>query len=106
MKVKAQITKVEELRSGIATNGLPYYRRTIVIAYAEPIEGGGTYNNAMCINLKGEDAQQNYQQFQQVELDVTFRVSNFKSRWYQEIDGVIVKGAAIPQQVQQSGAPF
>lgn len=94
MLVKAQVTKVEDLVSGISTNGLPYYRRTIVVAFAEPLADGTTYNSCLAVGLRGEDAQAQYMQFQQLELSVTFRVSNFKGRWYQEVDGIVVKPEA------------
>lgn len=97
MLVKAQVTKVEDLNSGISTNGLPYYRRTIVVAFAEPLADGTTYNSCLAVTLKGTDAQAQYMQFQQLDLSVTFRVSNFKGRWYQEVDGVVIQPEAAQQ---------
>lgn len=95
MVIDAQITRVEEARSGIAANGLPYCRRTIVIAFAEKANDGNVLNQAMSVDLSGEDAQRQYTQFQQVTVELRFSVSAYKGRLYQD-----VRGHIIPSQPQ------
>lgn len=98
MIIDAQITRVDEARSGVAANGLPYCRRTIVIAFAEKASDGNVLNHALTVDLAGEDAQRQYTQFQQVTVEVRFSVSSYKGRVYQD-----VRGKIMPAQPQ--GAP-
>lgn len=95
MVIDAQITRVEDARSGVAANGLPYCRRNIVIAFAEKGTDGNVINHAITVDLAGEDAQRTYAQFQQVTIELRFAVSAYKGRVYQD-----VRGHILPMQPQ------
>lgn len=100
MVLKVTVTRVEEARTGISANGLPYCRRSIVVAFQEGAMTGQTINQALTVDLTGEDAQRSYVQFQQVELELFFSVSNYKGKNYQNIRATVVQ-----QQQPQMQAP-
>lgn len=105
MIIDAQITRVEEARSGVAANGLPYCRRTIVIAFQEQSQDGQVFNQAISVDLTGEDAQRQYAQFQNVTIELRFSVSSYKGRIYQDVRGHIVQQSSQtgPVSVTQNG---
>lgn len=102
MIIDVQVTRVEEARSGIAANGLPYCRRTIVVAFQEGSNDGQVINQALAVDLSGEDAQRNYVQFQQLTIEVRFNVSAYRDKIYLNARATIVQPQ---QQVPQSAAP-
>lgn len=108
MVLKVTITRVEEARQGISTNGLPYCRRSIVVAFQEGSQTGEVINQAITVDLVGEDAQRSYTQFQVIELELTFSVSNFKGRNYQNVRGKVVQPmqTALPDNSASSGNIF
>lgn len=98
MILEGQITRVEEARSGVAANGLPYCRRTIVVAFQEGAQDGTVLNQAISVDLTGDDAKLQFVQFQPVKMELRFSVSAFKGRLYQDVRGKIITNA--PQQGQ------
>lgn len=102
MILDAQVTRVEEARTGVAANGLPYCRRTIVVAFQEGGQDGNVLNQAMAIDLSGEDAGRQYVQFQQVSVELRFSVSAYKGRIYQDVRGKIIQPATSQNPVNQS----
>lgn len=101
MILEGQITRVEEVREGVAANGLPYCRRTVVVAFQEASQDGTILNQAIALDISGEEAKRQYVQFQTIKLELRFSVSSFKGRMYQDVRGKIINNA--PQQQQQMG---
>lgn len=101
MILEGQITRVEEVREGVAANGLPYCRRTIVVAFQEASQDGTVLNQAIVLDISGEEAKRKYVQFQTIKLELRFSVSTYKGRMYQDVRGKIINNA--PQQQQPMG---
>lgn len=102
MILDVTITRVEEARSGISANGLPYCRRSIVVAFQEGSNSGQLVNQAISVDLVGEDAQRQYTQFQQVKLELVFSVSSYKGRNYQNVRGTIVQPQVMTPVQEQA----
>lgn len=108
MVLKVTITRVEDARQGISANGLPYCRRSIVVAFQNGSQTGEVINQAIAVDLVGEDAQRSYTQFQTIELELTFSVSNFKGRNYQNVRGKVVQpvSSTLPNNTASSSDIF
>lgn len=104
MVLKVTITRVEEARTGISANGLPYCRRSLVVAFQEGSQTGQIINQAISVDLTGDDAQRSYTQFQQVEMELFFSVSNYKGRNYQNVRASIVQPQVIPTTSSTPGS--
>lgn len=102
MIIDAQVTRVEEARKGISVQGIPYCRRSIVIAFAEEASDKQVINHAITLDLSGQDAERNYAQFQQVRVELRFAVSAYKGRLYQDVRGTILP----TQPVQNPSQPM